>query len=29
MKGLWISLAILVATSWILKKNWLDHVEEA
>jgi solute:Na+ symporter, SSS family len=29
MKGLWISLIILVATSWILKKSWLDHVEEA
>ncbi len=29
MKGLWISLGLLVATSWILKKTWLDHVEEA
>ena len=23
-----ISLALAVATSWILKKNWLDHLEE-
>jgi SSS family solute:Na+ symporter len=29
MKGLWISIFILLATSWFLKKSWLDHVEEA
>jgi solute:Na+ symporter, SSS family len=29
MKGLWISLGLLAVTSWILKKTWLDHVEEA
>jgi hypothetical protein len=29
MKGLWISIAILVATSFILKKSWYERVEEA
>lgn len=25
-RGLWISLAVLVATSWFLKRNWLDRL---
>ena len=27
MKGLWISILILLATSFFLKKNWLDKLE--
>ena len=29
MRGLWISILVLAATSVFLKKSWLDHVEEA
>jgi hypothetical protein len=28
MKGLWISLLVLLATSVFLKKNWLDKFEK-
>jgi solute:Na+ symporter, SSS family len=26
MRGLWISLGILLATSWVLKKSWYDRL---
>jgi solute:Na+ symporter, SSS family len=29
MRGLWISLGVLVATSLFLKKSWYDRIEEA
>jgi hypothetical protein len=26
MRGLWISLGILLVTSWILKRTWYDRL---
>jgi hypothetical protein len=27
-KGMWISILLFVALSWILKKTWKDHIED-
>jgi hypothetical protein len=27
-KGLWISVAVFLVLSWVLKKTWRDHIED-